>query len=158
MSEINVRPRIRQEVKSNIHEVKEKLLANISNYTEELTTSQTGNHINIFIHPKIHHFWSPQASINIEKIEGGSIVRGVIGPKPNLWASFMVIYVFGFSSFTISAIIGLSHLTMNKSGMMLYISPLFLLIVIANYLVTLTGKTLGKDQSLLIKKYITESI
>jgi hypothetical protein len=70
----------------------------------------------------------------------------------------VVIYVFRFAGYIISIIIGLSHLKMNKSDIILYIFPIFLFVVLANYLITLIGKTLGKDQSILIKKYITEAI
>lgn len=158
MSEINIRPRIREEVNYTAETVKNKFTNNIKNYPEQLIMSSVGNHFNISIHEKIHHFWSPQVSINIEETDSTSIIRGLIGPKPNLWATFMVIYVFGFSAFTISAVIGYSHLTMNKSGIMLYISPLFLLIVLATYLITITGKKLAKQQTKLIKDFILESI
>lgn len=158
MSEKNVRPRIREEVAYNALEVKEKFIKSVSNYKNELLLTYVGNHLNIIIHPKIHHFWSPQASINIEETEKGSIVRGIIGPKHNLWATFMVVYVFGIAGFLISAIIGYSYITMNKSGVMLYMSPIFLLIILANYLIIIAGKNLAKDQSLLIKKFISQTI
>lgn len=154
----NVRPRIREEVAYHANEVKEKLTQSVVEYQNQLLLSHVGNHVNVNIHPKIHHFWSPQASINIEETESGSIVRGIIGPKPNLWASFMVIYVFGIAAFFITAAIGYSNIIMNKSGVMLYISPIFLLIILANYLVIITGKSLAKEQSLLIQKFISESI
>lgn len=158
MSEKNVRPRIREEVAFSATEVKEKLIHATKEYENQLLISCVGNHVNINIHPQIHHFWSPQASINIEEIEKGAIVRGIIGPKPNLWATFMVVYVFGIAAFFITAAIGYSYITMNKSGIMLYISPVFLLIILANYLVIITGKSLAKEQSLLIQKFISDSI
>lgn len=158
MSEMNVRPRIREEVSFSAIEVKEKLDQHIANYKDELQIHQKGNHCTITIHQNIHHFWSPQASINIEETENGSIVRGLIGPRPNLWATFMVIYVFGFAGFTTCAVIGYSFLTLNKSGLALYLSPLFLLIVLGNYFATYTGKTLGKEQSKLIKDYIHKAL
>lgn len=158
MSEKNVRPRIREEVAYNAIEVKKKLTQSATEYQNQLLLSSVGNHVNINIHPQVHHFWSPQASINIEEIENGSIVRGIIGPKPNLWATFMVVYVFGIAAFFITAAIGYSYITMNKSGIMLYISPIFLLIILANYLVIITGKSLAKEQSLLIQKFISDSI
>jgi hypothetical protein len=158
MSEINVRPRIREEVELNAKEVQEKLSFHLDTYKDQLITHQKGKHCTVYIAPKIHHFWSPQASINIEETEEGSIVRGLIGPRPNLWATFMVVYIFGFAAFTTSAIIGYSFITMGKSGFMLYLSPVFILLIIANYISMYTGKTLGREQSKLIQDYIHEAL
>ena len=39
------------------------------------------------------HYWSPEFHVTVEKIKGnGSLVRGVIGPKPKVWTMFMFFY------------------------------------------------------------------
>ena len=94
MSEINVRPRIREEVPLTPDEVRKILIENEQFYLEDFTFSKRHNHCTIDIHPNHQHYWSPHASFNLEKTEEGTIVRGIVGPKPNLWATFMVLYVF----------------------------------------------------------------
>ena len=38
------------------------------------------------------HFWSPQLHIEVEESENNTIVKGLFGPKPNVWSLFMFIH------------------------------------------------------------------
>ena len=47
-------------------------------------------HIVIDVPIEEDHFWSPQLNIEIEKIEDDkTIVKGLFGPKPQVWTLFM---------------------------------------------------------------------
>ncbi|MDB4052285.1 hypothetical protein N9488_02400, partial [Flavobacteriales bacterium] len=58
--------------------------------------------------------------------EEGTIIREIVGPKPNLWATFMVLYLSTIAGFTITAVICSGMLSIGKSGTLLYVSPIFL--------------------------------
>ena len=140
MSDLKVRPRIREEVKMTVEEVRAKLIANEKNHHHDLVFSKKASYCTVEIHPNNHHFWSPQATMNLEKVEGGTIVRGLVGPRHTLWATFMVLYTFGLSGFTICAVIGGAMLSIDKTGVLLYISPLFLLVFIGTYIAGRIGR------------------
>jgi hypothetical protein len=158
MSEISVRPRIRHEVAEEPDKVREMLIAHEQNHNQDLMFSKKHNHCTIEIHPSQQHYWSPYATFNLEKTENGTIVRGIVGPRPNLWASFMVLYVFSLASFTITAVIGTGMLSLNKSGLLLYISPVFLFLFVAIYFAAQIGKNKASNQTKQIKQFIKEAL
>ena len=158
MHDIKVRPRIREEVNMSVDEVRSKLIANEKNHQHDLVFSKKSSHCTVEIHPNNHHFWSPQATMNLEKVENGTIVRGLVGPRHTLWATFMVLYTFGIAGFIISAVIGSSMLSLNKSGVLLYISPIFLLIFIGTYVAGRIGRKIGEEQTKIIHDFVIESI
>ncbi len=158
MTDISVRPRIRYEVKQEPDTVREMLIAHEKFHQHDLLFSKKHNHCTIEVHPSQQHYWSPYATFNLEKIENGTIVRGIVGPRPNLWASFMVLYVFSLASFTISAVIGTGMISLNKSGILLYISPGFLALFIVVYLASQFGKSKAAHQTMQIKQFIAEAL
>jgi len=158
MSEITVRPRIKHEVTLNPDKVREMLIRHEQFHSNELLFSKKHNHCTIEIHPSKQHYWSPYATFNLEKTETGTIVRGIVGPRPNLWASFMVLYVFSLASFTTTAVIGTGMLSLNKSGILLYISPIFLALFIGTYLAAKFGKTKASYQTKKIKTFIYQAL
>lgn len=158
MSEINVRPIIKFELSKEPEKVREMLIAHEQFYLKELQFSKKHSHCTIEIHPSDEHYWSPYATFNVEKTKNGTIVRGIVGPRPNLWASFMVLYVFSLASFITTAVIGTGMLSLNKSGLLLYISSLFLCIFVATYLAAQFGKTKASSQTKKIKDFIQSAL
>jgi|TARA_B110000977_G_scaffold50028_1_gene67942 hypothetical protein len=74
-------------------------------------------------------------------------VRGIVRPKPILWATFIVLYTFGIESFIILAVIGNGMVSLGKTGIMLYISPLFLILLIVTYIADHIGKNKAANQT-----------
>lgn len=158
MSEISTRPRIREEVNLTPDEVRKVLIDNEKNHTDDLLFSKKHNHCTIEIHPTNQHYWSPTATFNLEKTEEGTIVRGIVGPKPTLWATFIVLYTFGIAGFTILAVIGSGMLSLGKSGILLYISPIFLILLLVTYVAAQMGKNKASNQTQQIKDFIEEAL
>jgi hypothetical protein len=106
-SDIHLRPRF----KMNFEESQQKLLAkfqsNVKNADCNYCVKVIDGHIVIDIPAKENHFWSPQLHIEIEQIdENRSIVKGLFGPKPQVWTFFMFIHfamAFAFIGFSIVA-------------------------------------------------------
>jgi len=92
-SDIHLRPRF----KMNFMESQQKLLAkfqgNVKNADCNYCVKVIDGHIVIDIPAEENHFWSPQLNIEIEQIdENRSIVKGLFGPKPQVWTFFMFIH------------------------------------------------------------------
>ena len=106
-SDIHLRPRF----KMNFEESQQKLLAkfqsNVKNAECNYCVKVIDGHIVIDIPAEENHFWSPQLHIEIEQIdENRSIVKGLFGPKPQVWTFFMFIHfamAFAFIGFSIVA-------------------------------------------------------
>ena len=50
------------------------------------------NHAYLKIPQEEQHYWSPEFDVTVEKYKEGSLVRGVVGPKPKVWTMFMFLY------------------------------------------------------------------
>jgi len=50
------------------------------------------HHIVIDVPKAEEHFWSPQLHIEIEEVENNTTIKGLFGPKPNVWSLFMFIH------------------------------------------------------------------
>lgn len=92
-SDIHLRPRF----KMNFEESQQKLLAKfqskVKNTDCNYCVKVIDGHIVIDIPAEENHFWSPQLHIEIEQIdENRSIVKGLFGPKPQVWIFFMFIH------------------------------------------------------------------
>ena len=47
------------------------------------------HHIIIDVPATSTHFWSPQLHIEVEEHQNNTIIKGLYGPKPNVWSLFM---------------------------------------------------------------------
>jgi hypothetical protein len=58
---------------------------------EECTRSK-GRCADFFVNEDERKFWSPHLSVQVEPVEGGSLLRGRFGPHPELWTLYMFLY------------------------------------------------------------------
>ena len=92
-SEIHLRLRFSIDIKEN----SEILLERITNYlkgSDCLYKSKiVDSHIFVDIPKNKSHFWSPQLHLEvIKEDESSSTLKGLFGPKPQVWTLFMFIH------------------------------------------------------------------
>ncbi|MGI9545563.1 MAG: hypothetical protein ACR2MX_20035 [Cyclobacteriaceae bacterium] len=103
------------------------------------------------------HYWSPQLNVTLEETENGTLIRGLYGPRPAVWTMFIFFYsIIGFATMII-AMVGLSNLTLDKSGAILWLVPVLVLTFLSLYLVAYFGKKMGHDQMVTLQKFMEES-
>jgi hypothetical protein len=103
------------------------------------------------------HYWSPQLVISIEETPEGTEMRGLYGPKPSIWTMFVFFYAtIGFSTIII-AIIGLTNISLEKSGQILWLTPVLLLLFLSLYLTSHFGQKKGHDQLVILHNFIEKS-
>ena len=106
-SDIHLRPRFKMEFGESQQKLLTKFQNNVKNTTCKYCVKVIAEHIVIDIPAEENHFWSPQLNIEIEHIEENkSIVKGLFGPKPQVWTLFMFIHfamAFAFIGFSIIA-------------------------------------------------------
>lgn len=106
-SPVFLRPRFQ----INLKEEREQVISIFKNTFKETSCKYTGKvvdgHIVIDIPKEENHFWSPQLHIEIEKVnETSSLLKGLFGPKPQVWTLFMFIH-FGVAMLFIGFLIRL---------------------------------------------------
>jgi len=89
-SDIHLRPRFKMHFDENEENLIEKFRDNLNDGECKYCSKIVDGHIVIDVPQEENHFWSPQLNIEVEKVdEKQTIVKGLFGPKPNVWTLFM---------------------------------------------------------------------
>ncbi len=89
-SDIHLRPRFKMDFNESQQEIISKFKANLNEGNCKYCSKIVDEHIIIDVPAEENHFWSPQLTIEIEKInDKETIVKGLFGPKPQVWTLFM---------------------------------------------------------------------
>ncbi|MDV7186113.1 GTP-binding protein [Lutibacter sp. TH_r2] len=92
-SNIHLRPRFKMEFDENEEQLIAKFKYNLKDEECKYCSKIVDGHIVIDIPAEENHFWSPQLNIEVEKIDDKkSVVKGLFGPKPQVWTLFMFIH------------------------------------------------------------------
>jgi hypothetical protein len=104
------------------------------------------------------HIWTPQLNLQIDKIDEGTEVRGVIGPSANVWTAFAFAFsILGFIAF-VSLFWGLSRLSLNYSAEILWLVPITSILILAVYLIAKIGQQLSIIEVRRLKQFIESVI
>jgi len=106
-SDIHLRPRFKMNFDDSQLNLIKKFKDHLDNGKCNYCSTIVDGHITIDIPVEENHFWSPQLSIEIEQEKDGkTIVKGLFGPKPQVWTLFMFIHfaaAVAFIGFSIMA-------------------------------------------------------
>ncbi|MBL4939023.1 MAG: GTP-binding protein [Lutibacter sp.] len=145
---IFLRPRFKMYLDVSQQKIISKFKDNLKDENCNYCSKIIDGHIIIDVPIKESHFWSPQLTIEIEKIEiNKAVVRGLYGPKPQVWTLFM------FFHFAMAvAFIGFSIMTYVKWVLKIDYLPSLVGVIIlpilwvAMYLLGRVGKKIGYKQ------------
>ncbi|MGF1534786.1 MAG: hypothetical protein ACFCUI_13870 [Bernardetiaceae bacterium] len=160
MTSIRIRPRFRQIIPGEQPaEVQDYLLACLD---RENAPCVRGNHspgfLVIMIPPSEQHFWSPQLSIEFEEHEKGTLIRGLYGPNPSIWALF----AFGYATIGVMtmfiSIISFSAISLGSDSPFVWLLPFFVLAGMGLYALAQFGQKLGSEQTFRIHHFLEEAL
>ncbi len=153
-NQIFLKPRFQIDFEMN----SEVLLSEIKNHLVDVKKYKmkiVDNHVIIDVPEKDTHFWSPQLYIEVEDLsETTSKIKGLFGPKPQVWTFFMFLHFVVTTAFFIFGVMAYSNWSLNKGS----IFPIVMLIVLPIVWVTLyfvgsLGKSTGKKQMIELKEF-----
>ncbi|MCB2208075.1 MAG: hypothetical protein KQH67_07230 [Bacteroidetes bacterium] len=153
-----VRPRCRYIVDLPPVEVMKLIESQLRKSNDEVTGSILQHHAYLTIPEKNQHYWSPEFHITIEETETGSLVRGVIGPKPKVWTMFMFFYSAVVVLLAFGSAMGVSQWMLKMSAPWLWSIPVALLMYLGIYLAALYGQHLGHEQTILLQDYLKKCL
>ena len=147
-SEIFLRPRFTIDLIDTKDIVLEKFEKEFKKESCIFLGNISDGHIFISVSKKDEHFWSPQLHLEIlEASENKSLLKGLFGPKPQVWTLFMFVhFVIGVSFLGFAALL-YTNISLNESIFFPLIMIVFLpLIWILLYFLGKIGKDTGKNQ------------
>jgi len=147
-NDIYLRPRFKMNFEESHQNLIEKFKYISKNKTSKFGILISDGHVIIDIPVEENHFWSPQLNIEIEKFdENESTVKGLFGPKPQVWTLFMFIHfamAFAFIGLSIVTYVKWSLMGDYKTALILTVALPILWIVM--YFLGRIGKKRGHKQ------------
>ena len=138
-------------------EFKEHMVNELAHTKAPCIGKMNKGHMRFFILPEEQHYWSPELNISFEEHEKGTLVRGLYGPKPNVWALFF----YGYAVLGILALFatmwGMALLTMNKNAWPLWIVLGLAISAGILYMVAQTGQKLGAEQTFTLHHFFEDA-
>ena len=158
MTSFRIRPRFIYSSKESPEKIHSKFKNRLAEDNAPVIGVIIPDHIILKIQPERRHYWSPQLSLSLEKKGDVTLVRGLYGPNPNVWATFF----FGYAALGISALfasmIGLSQWFLGLNAYWLWTVPICLFIAIILYLIAQAGQKVGAQQMFELHHFYEETM
>lgn len=147
--EVHLRPRFKFTVEQAPEAVIKKFRLQQEIKTQKHQIKIVGHHIIIDVAKEEDHYWSPQLHIEIEGFDDNNraLVKGLFGPKPQVWTFFMFLHfavAFAFVVFGIMAYV--KWILKTNYTFSLVMTCLMPLVWVLLYFVGRFGKKTGQKQ------------
>lgn len=157
-SNLRIRPRFRKETTFSLELVKSKITSALEISGEKCKGEIVANHVILKIPLSQQHYWSPVLTLDLEPTEGGTLIRGLFGPKPGVWTMFVFFYsAIGFLTM-MGLIFGLSQMMLNLDAFGLWAVPAGGFLLIGLFIISKVGQRLGHDQMRQLKEFLDNSL
>lgn len=112
------------------------------------------NHAYLKIPENEQNYWSPELHVTVEQVENGSLVRGVVGPKPKIWTMFMFFYSAIIVLFFMGATLGISQWMLGMKAPWLWSIPLSAFLWAVVFLAAKFGQQKANKQMARLRNFI----
>jgi len=158
-NKIWLKPRFKLLVDKPLAEVKSKFEERLSQKPLGFKTKIVDNHIVIDVPKEDAHVWSPQLQIELVYENEKTSVKGLYGPKPQLWTFFMMIHFAMAIVFAVFAVLSYSQYSLGKN----YKTSLFIclgitILWVLFYILGQLGKRKGHTQMLAMDNFVKSII
>jgi hypothetical protein len=158
MSSLEMRPRIRWVTPLHPDDIKAQVRAGLDSELAPVKGAIIREHLIFELPTEKQHFWSPRMEVDLLKHERGTLISGLMGPKPTVWVLFIFIYSFlGFVSL-FGLVSGLSDWSLGESPILLLVPTVCLTAMLLVYGAAQTGKRLGKEEMHTLRNFLLEAV
>lgn len=150
----SVRPRFRYLVPYSQEQLVEFVKFEMKNNNPQgFTGSILKFHMTLDFPKKKRHFWSPQLDINLEVYQEQTLIRGLVGPQPNVWTIFMFFNsIAGFAA-VVGIIIGTGQWSMGDAPHAYWTLPFSAILFFIIYSLGKAGKKIAHNESIKIHTF-----
>lgn len=159
-SPIFLRPRFSFDVDENETNILKRMEESLKKSDRKYKSKIVDQHIFIDVPEKDAHFWSPQLHVEIvKKDETSSLIKGLFGPKPQVWTLFMFIHFIVGVAFISFAIMLYVKYSLKESllfpAIMVIVLPLVWVLL---YFLGKIGKDTGRKQMKELHHFLMQSL
>ncbi len=160
INRVLLKPRFKLELDENQQEILDKFTANLEDEDCKYCSKISGNHVFLDVPKSEEHFWSPQLQVEIIKGENDkTIVKGILGPKPQVWTFFMFLHFVVAAAFIIFFVIFYVNWSLDNdyqlSKYMLIGLPILWMVL---YFFGQSGKKLGYKQMVELDDFMMKTL
>ncbi|NOX87237.1 MAG: hypothetical protein GXO86_14990 [Chlorobi bacterium] len=153
-----VRPRYKRETDLSPCQVTDQILQALIN-KREVKGTILKNTVYLKIPEDEQRYWSPVFEVTVSKKgDNESLIRGVIGPKPEIWTMFMFFYAVDFVLLFFGVFMGISQWLLGMDAPMLWSVPAFVLLWFLIYMAGRYGRIKARRQTGRLLKFLDEAI
>lgn len=147
-SDVFLRPRFKIDFEETQSDIIAKFEQNLQGEECKYCSKIVDGHIIIDVPAEENHFWSPQLNVEIEKVdEKSSVVKGLFGPKPQVWTLFMFFHFAVAVAFIGFGIMAYVQSTLDRDyKVALTIVVVLPIVWILMYFIGRLGKKTGRKQ------------
>jgi hypothetical protein len=147
VNRVLLKPRFKIEVEESEDIVMNRFRNNLKNINCKYCSKIVDNHIIIDVPKEEEHIWSPQLHVEVEKENGKTFVRGVLGPQPKIWTFFMFLHFAVAITFFVFFVMLYSKWSLNQDYTFSLIMCVAMPIIwIGLYVAGQVGKKMGYKQ------------
>lgn len=161
MSSLHIRPRFKDRYKLQPEEVVSLIEEHMSKLDCGCSAIVRRNFIILRVKPEEQHFWSPQLSLSFEVDEEDdsfTIIRGLYGPNPTVWAFFTYSYVALGILGTFSGMYGFSKYSLGQDYTILWTLPVLAGLALILYIIGQFGQKIGAEQMFTLHHFFEDSV
>lgn len=159
MTSFRIRPRFKHLCQEPSKDLETRIKAELDKEGAICVGDCLPGHINLKIPFAQRHFWSPQLNITIEEVEGeGTVIRGLYGPNPTVWAIFFFGYVATGVLIFFLGMWGLTRYSLGMPAGILWAVPVLVAVGIILYLIAQFGQKLGAEQMFTLHHFYEELV
>jgi len=150
-----VRPRFEWELEFSSKELGDKIKAAVDDPENTIKARLRDGYATFYFPEEDQHYWSPQLSVSYEDLDqGGSVIRGLYGPRPTVWTMFVFFYSLIIMIIFIISIIGFSRQSLGLPSALLWWNIPLILIFLSLYFVAYSGQRLGRDEMIALHNFL----
>jgi len=158
MSSFRIRPRFRQQVDFSFSDVQDRVKNALNNSKEPYMAIYLPNQVTLKIKSEERHFWSPQLNITMEENENGTLIRGLYGPNPSIWAMFFFVYSALGIIILFAGMVVLTQLSLGLETPLWWVIPFCIALIIIIYIIAQTGQKIGAQQMFDLHHFYEETL
>jgi hypothetical protein len=158
MTSFRIRPRFRQMRNEKPEEIEKALKHMVEQNKDRFSGTFMNGHMIIRINQQRRHFWSPQLNIDLENIRDITVIRGLYGPNPTVWAVFFFSYAALGILFTIAGMLLLSQYMLGLETKLWWTLPACIITAAVLYFIAQFGQKIGASQMFDLHHFYEETV
>lgn len=152
---ILLKPRFKEELKESKADVLKKFEDVFAKKEHKFRTKLVDNHIVIDVSQEENHFWSPQLQVEIVEEDDKTILKGLFGPKPQVWTMFMFFHFAVALFFIVFLVMAYTQYNLKQEYQFAaYMCVVMPIIWILFYVFGQLGKKKGYSQMLEMDEFV----